>query len=78
MNGSVRIRKEEGTKDDLLEKIIKDPTFQLSKDELYEILHPSHFIGRAPEQVREFLEREVAPLLKRNEQALTYRLNIEI
>jgi adenylosuccinate lyase len=70
--------KEEGVKEDLIERITKDRTFNLSKDELLEILHPTNFIGRAPEQVREFLEHEVAPLLKRFEKVQTYRLDIEI
>lgn len=70
--------KEEGIKGDLIEKIANDKTFDLSRDELNELLVPTHFIGRAPEQVREFLEQEVKPLLKRYEQVQSYRLDIQI
>ncbi len=70
--------KEEGIKEDFIKKIANDSTFDLSLDELHELLMPTHFIGRAPEQVREFLESEVKPILKRHEQIQAYRLEIEI
>jgi len=70
--------KEEGKEESLIERIAQDPIFALDQKELEEILSPTKFIGRAPEQVRTFLSQEVNPILKRHEQVQTYNLNIQI
>ena len=48
--------KEEGKENDLLQKIASDPSIPLSDKELMEIVNVKNFIGRAPEQVTEFLK----------------------
>lgn len=53
--------------DELLSKIRSDSTFGLTNEELDEILNISHFIGRAPAQVYEFINEEVKPLLEKAE-----------
>jgi adenylosuccinate lyase len=55
----------EGGANDLLERILKDPLFALTKDKLAEILDVKQFIGRAPEQAREFIEEYINPLLEK-------------
>jgi adenylosuccinate lyase len=55
----------EGQKGDLFQEITEDPLFALTKEELQKILDPVHFIGRAPEQVKEFLSKEVEPVLQK-------------
>lgn len=55
--------KEEGKENDLLERIAKHPAFD--KVQLKEITDPKLFIGRAPQQVDEFIEEEVDPVLKK-------------
>ena len=64
---SARLIKEEGKDNDLLDRIARDPAFStvLSKKQLDQILEPRKFIGRAPEQVDDFLKDAVAPVLKR-------------
>lgn len=47
--------KEEGRTNDLLERILADEAFSLSKEELDKILDVQKFIGRSPQQVEEFL-----------------------
>ncbi|MFP4163155.1 MAG: adenylosuccinate lyase [Chitinispirillaceae bacterium] len=54
----------EGEKNDLLERIINDPLFGMSRQELEKLLDVKDFTGRAPEQVREFIEEHIDPLLK--------------
>lgn len=54
---------EEGKPNDLLDQILKDPSFMLSKEELEKLLDVSAFIGRAPQQVEEFILQEIAPVL---------------
>ncbi|NPA15705.1 MAG: adenylosuccinate lyase [Deferribacteres bacterium] len=58
-------RVKEGGENDLLQRLSEDPDFGLSKKELDELLEPKRFIGRAPSQVVEFVEKEVEPLLER-------------
>ncbi len=49
--------KQEGKENNLLELIEKDPSIPLSQEQLYETINVMHFIGRASEQVEEFLQR---------------------
>lgn len=62
---AARRMKEEGAQADLLERIADDDAFGLSAGELAELVDPMRFVGRAPEQVERFLERDVAPVLER-------------
>ncbi len=65
---AARRMKEEGLENDLLDRLRKTPEFAaLSFDEL---LEPSRFIGRAPEQVDRFVEEVVTPIRVRYEQRL--------
>ena len=57
--------KDEGADADLLERIAGDDAFGLAADELAEMVDPLRFVGRAPEQVARFLERDVEPALER-------------
>jgi len=58
--------KEHGAKNDLIKRIAADPLFGLTEEEIEAELDPKLFIGRAPEQVTEFLERDVYPRLRAN------------
>ena len=62
---AARRMKDEGADADLLERIADDDAFGLSAGELAELVDPMRFVGRAPEQVERFLERDVAPVLER-------------
>lgn len=55
--------KNEGRDNDLIERIKRDNYFAPILDKLDTLLNPATFLGRAPEQVEEFLEEEVAPVL---------------
>lgn len=57
--------KEHGRPNDLLDRIASDPAFSVSRQELEEDLRPDLYVGRAPEQVDEFLEEWVRPVLER-------------
>jgi adenylosuccinate lyase len=48
---------------DMLERLAADPEFDVSIEEMRATLDPHRFVGRAPEQVDEFLNEIVAPLL---------------
>ncbi len=57
--------KMEGKENDLLDRIAQDPLFGLSREEIGNVLKVEDFIGRAPHQVREFIEEYIEPLLQR-------------
>jgi adenylosuccinate lyase len=54
-----------GNKNDLLDRIAKDPLFGMNRSDLDHLLDPRLYIGRAPEQVEEFLDDTIRPLLKK-------------
>ncbi len=60
---AARVVKEEGGKNDLVDRIAADPAFMVTKEEIEAILQPEKFIGRSVEQVDEFLTDIIQPLL---------------
>ena len=63
--------KELGLSNNLIELIAADPMFDMSREALTAHLEPSRYIGRCPEQVTEFLEGSVKPVLARHAEALS-------
>ncbi len=57
--------KEEGGKNDLIERILADPAFDLSREEIDEIMKPEKYIGRSDVQVDEFVAGYVNPILEK-------------
>ena len=55
--------KEKGLTNNLIDLIAADSVFAMNREELALHLNPSDYIGRCPEQVSEFLENAVMPLL---------------
>jgi adenylosuccinate lyase len=53
--------KQEGLPNDLLERLARDPAF--ANVSVTEVMAPEQYVGRAPEQVAEFLNEVVAPYL---------------
>eukprot|EP00164_Ancoracysta_twista_P001231 GFYU01001615.1.p1 GENE.GFYU01001615.1~~GFYU01001615.1.p1 ORF type:complete len:481 (+),score=181.39 GFYU01001615.1:141-1583(+) len=69
--------KEEGADNDLLDRIRKDPLFAAVANDLDKIMDARLFVGRAPEQVTEFLEEEVKPMLSKYDvTAMNVDLNV--
>ncbi len=60
---SARALKDGAAHNDLLDRIAADGAFDVSRDELELAMDPKRFVGRAPQQVDEFLEEVVVPLL---------------
>lgn len=58
--------KGEGKPNDLMERIADDPLFRAVHDKLDAMIDPILFVGRAPEQVDEFLSEEIDPILEVN------------
>ena len=60
---AARALKNGAEKNDMLDRLAADPAFGVSFADLELALQPSRFVGRAPEQVDEFLDAVVAPVL---------------
>ena len=70
--------KEKGLDNNLLELIAADPAFGLSMEELKKAMEPGKYVGRAPEQVEEFLTGVINPLLEENQQFLGLTAEISV
>lgn len=68
--------KEEGNKNDLLERIASDPVFNLTIEQLNNLLTPQNYIGMAKEQTEEFLSENVRPILEENSNSSHLNLNV--
>ena len=73
-----RMVKVEGKPNDLLERIASDPAFGTTMEELQSIMNPRNFVGRAPEQVTEFLNGVIQPILDENKEVLGMTAEINV
>lgn len=70
--------KEEGLENDLLGRIENDPAFKLQPGQLDNILEPSRYVGRAPQQTEEFFKNYVDPILKNHPEAMEITADINV
>jgi len=70
--------KGEGLDNDLIDRIINDGSFGLTKDEILGIIDPIKFVGRSPSQVTEFIDEYVNPIINDNEEALKIKSEITV
>ncbi|MCB6611363.1 adenylosuccinate lyase [[Clostridium] symbiosum] len=70
--------KEQGLDNNLLELIAADPAFNLTIEELKQAMDPSRYTGRAKEQVEEFLEEVIQPVLDANKEELGVKAEINV
>jgi adenylosuccinate lyase len=60
---AARAIKEGATSNDLLERLAGDRAWKVSLKDMQQALDPAAFVGRAPQQVEEFLREVAEPLL---------------
>jgi adenylosuccinate lyase len=60
---AARAMKHDGTRNDMLERLAADASFGVSSTDLRSCTDPRRFVGRAPEQVDEFLTEIINPIL---------------
>ena len=75
---AARMVKQEGRPNDLIERVENDPFFKMSKEELEQALEPEHFIGRAPQQVDDFLNEYIRPILDANQELLDQHASLSV
>jgi adenylosuccinate lyase len=75
---AARLRVRQGKPSDLLERIARDESFQLGRKEINALTHPRHLVGRAPEQVSEFLRAEVEPILRKRRKRKAQEADVSV
>ncbi|SHK43663.1 adenylosuccinate lyase [Tepidibacter formicigenes] len=70
--------KQEGKENDLIERIIKDDDFKMSKEEIISIMDPSNFVGRAPVQVVEFIDEHINPVIEKFKNNLGIKVDLNV
>ncbi len=76
-HAAARKVKLEGGANDLIDRIVADPLFPLTREEIDAQMAPEKYVGRAPSQVTEFLREEIAPLLaKYPDESIQAELNV--
>jgi adenylosuccinate lyase len=77
MEAARRVKQGDGV-NDLLERIAGDPLFGVTLRQLEDMLNPSAYVGRAPEQTDEFLKEQVGPVLERYKDILGIKVEISV
>ncbi len=67
---AAKVVKEDGGENDLLDRLCADPAFGLNKEDCDSILQPILYVGRSVQQVEEFLDNEIRPVLEENKEVL--------
>ena len=62
----------------LIERICADESFGLNADEIEAILRPEDFTGRSAEQVEEFLDGVIRPVLEANRALLGEKQELNV
>ena len=75
---AARVVKEEGGRNDLVDRIAADPAFMITKPEIEAVLDPKNFIGRSAEQVSEFVSGLVDPLLAAHAGELARKVEVNV
>lgn len=70
--------KEFGERNDLIDRILADDSFGLSKEEILAIIDPSKFTGRASGQVVDFIEEYINPILEAHREELGAEVEINV
>ncbi len=75
---AAKVVKEEGGENDLIDRIVADPSFNLKREEIEAVLQPEQFTGRSREQVEEFIREVVSPVLEANRELLGERAQLSV
>lgn len=68
----------EGKENDLLDRIVNDPIFNLTQEDVKLLLDPKDYIGRSPEQVDTFIKIEVEPIRSKHINVLGKEVSLKV
>ena len=75
---AAKLVKEEGKDNDLLERIANDTLFPMNKEELEAIMDPAKFVGRSVQQVEEYNQEVIQPMLNQERDSLGIQAEIKV
>ena len=67
-----------GNENDLIDRILADPVFNITKEEIDSIMNYENFIGRAPQQTEEFIADYVDPVIEENKNLLGISAEVNV
>ena len=70
--------KEEGLPNDMVDRVAADPAFGLTREEIVAGLVPENFVGRAPQQVEEFIANVLQPIFDANPDAVEQHASLSV
>ena len=70
--------KVEGKENNLAELIAADPAFGLTVEEITSHFEPKNYVGRAPQQVEDYLNEYVKPVIEENKDLLGVEVEINV
>ncbi|MGC9054535.1 MAG: adenylosuccinate lyase, partial [Candidatus Hydrogenedens sp.] len=70
--------KMEGKENNLLQELARDPEFPLNEEEINACLDEKDFVGRAPQQVAEFINEVIEPILQKYSSAIEISSSISV
>lgn len=70
--------KQEGKPNDMIERLLADPDFGLERADIEKVLVPENYTGRASEQVEEFLQEVIRPVLQDNADCLGQKAELSV
>ena len=70
--------KHDGVANDMLERLAADKRFNVTIEDMQSLLDPHRFVGRAPQQVDEFLAEVIDPILAGTKASATAREEVRV
>ncbi len=67
-----------GRQNDLIERMSQSKIINMSKEEIEETINPIYYIGRAPQQVEEFYNETIKPILEENKNLLGINVELKV
>lgn len=75
---AAKVVKEQGGENDLIDRIVNDEAFKLTKADILSILQPGNFTGRASKQVEEYSLSCVKPILDDNQEIIGEKAELSV
>jgi adenylosuccinate lyase len=70
--------KKHGQNNDLIDRVIKSDKIKLTEEDIYKIIDPKKFIGRSAQQVEEFINDKIEPILQKNKKILGIDVDLKV
>ncbi len=67
-----------GKHNDLIERMHQSKIINMTKEEIDATINPSNYIGRAPQQVEEFYNETIKPILEENKELLGVNIELNV